>query len=75
MPLTKIGYKTFLGKPLVIWVGIAAMLLLILTVLTAVLNIHMGISAIPFSVHRILGYAVLVFALLHGFLAFSARFP
>lgn len=75
MPMTKIGYRTFFGKPLVIWVGSAAMLMLIAVVLIAVLNIHFGMSAIPFSAHKALGYATLVLALLHGFLALAARFP
>jgi heme A synthase len=76
MPLTYMGLTTlFLGKPIMVWGGILLLFLLVFQVLIAFLNLRMNNSTIPFSVHRALGYVILLLALAHAFLGLAAYFP
>ncbi|VVC72285.1 Uncharacterised protein [uncultured archaeon] len=67
--ILSIGYTiTFLGKPLVIYLGIITYSLVFLQVFIAFSNLKLHKQWIPFSVHRKLGYVVLAMATIHAVL-------
>lgn len=53
-----------LGAPLHLWLGILLFILIIFQIVVA-----KKILKIPFKYHRIAGYAILVLAIIHGFIA------
>ncbi len=76
MPLSYVGFTTvILGLPIIVWLGMLLLSLLLIQVIIAFLNLRMKITAIPFSVHRVLGYIILIIALIHAFLGLAAYLP
>ena len=71
MVFYQIAYYNILGVPLLIYLGITTLTLLILTLIFGYLVLK---RKIKFNVHKIFGALTIVFALIHGFLAFGARF-
>jgi hypothetical protein len=73
MVLNQITYSQILGKPLIMYLGIIAVLLLLFTALIPVLN-KKGVTKFPFSLHPIMARITIAFALFHGLLAVLAYF-
>lgn len=73
MVLNQITYFQILGKPLIMYLGILAVLLLLFTALIPVLN-KKGVTKFPFNMHPIMARITIVFALIHGLLAVLAYF-
>ena len=71
MVLNQITYFQILGKPLIMYLGILAVLLLLFTALIPVLN-KKGVAKFPFNLHPIMARVTIGFALLHGLLAVLA---
>lgn len=53
-----------MGKPLHLWLGLLLFLLIVFQILVA-----KRIVSIPFRWHRIMGYVILLIALIHGSIA------
>jgi hypothetical protein len=67
MGFLAIGYEiTFLGKPLVLYLGMLTIFLLALQVFIAYSTLHLRKRWIPFWVHRKIGYAVLAVAAIYA---------
>ena len=72
MVFAELAYTEFLGQPLVIWGGLATLILLALTSAAGYLN-KRGIHVIPFKYHGPLAALTLVAGLLHGGIALAAN--
>ena len=57
------------GKPIHIWGGMLLAMLIVLQVLTGA-----GVIKLPFRVHRINGFVILLLTLAHGFLGYMVWF-
>lgn len=53
-----------LGQPIHLWIGIMLLLLVVFQILVA-----KKVVPVPFRWHRIVGYVILILAILHGSLA------
>jgi len=73
MVLEQITYFQVLGKPLLMYLGIIAVLLMLFTAAIAVLN-KKGINKIPFKWHPRMARITIAFALIHGLLAVLTYF-
>lgn len=65
-----IALTLFLGKPLVMYGGIATFLLLVFTATVGLLNFK-GISVIPFKWHPCLAVTTIIVATFHAILGLS----
>lgn len=54
------------GQPLHMWLGILLFVLIVIQIAIA-----KRLLPVPFKWHRIIGYTILLLAILHGFLAFG----
>ena len=68
---TEIAYYTILGIPLLVYLGIITLVLLLITATLGFL-VHKG--KIKFAIHPAFAIATIIFALIHGLLAFGSRF-
>ena len=57
------------GQPIHLWLGMILLLCVIFQILVA-----RQILKIPFKWHRIMGYVILLLALIHGFIAMALSF-
>lgn len=57
------------GQPIHLWLGMLLLLCVIFQVLVA-----KQILKVPFKWHRIMGYVILLLALIHGFIAMALSF-
>ncbi|MDD5111258.1 MAG: hypothetical protein PHG85_01785 [Candidatus Altiarchaeota archaeon] len=71
--LESITYYPVLGKPLILYGGIATLLSLLATAAVAMLN-KRGIRTIPFQWHHRIALLTLTLALIHGTLGLLAYF-
>lgn len=55
-----------LGQPLHLWLGILLFLMVVFQILVA-----KRILKVPFKWHRVVGYLILLIAMIHGFIAFG----
>lgn len=65
-----IAYFQILGKPLIMWSGIATLISLLSTATIAILN-KRGINKIPFKWHPIMARTTIVLGILHGLMGLS----
>lgn len=54
------------GQPLHMWLGILLFMLIVFQIAVA-----KKLIPVPFKWHRIMGYVILLLAMLHGFIAFG----
>lgn len=57
------------GLPIHLWLGVILLLLIIFQIMVA-----KRIIPVPFQYHRIMGYVILIIAILHGFIAAGLNF-
>ena len=65
--ILRFAYTTFLGMPMIAWLGIVTYVLLFLTALLQVLKLKKKIK-FSFNAHKTMAYITIVFATVHGLL-------
>ncbi|MFP4461278.1 MAG: hypothetical protein ACOC34_06005 [Thermotogota bacterium] len=65
--ILQFAYMTFLGMPMIAWLGIITYILLFFTILLQVLKIKKKIK-FSFKAHKTMAYITLVLATVHGLL-------
>lgn len=71
--IQEIAFTLILGKPLLMYFGILALLLLLFTATVGALNFK-GISTIPFKWHPRLAMATIIIAIIHAIFGLSIYF-
>jgi len=65
--ILRFAYTTFLGMPMIAWLGIVTYVILFFTALLQVLKIKKKIK-FSFKAHKTMAYITIVFATIHGLL-------
>jgi len=71
--INSLALTLFLGKPLIMYGGIFALLFILFTATVGALN-YKGITVVPFRWHPRLAIITILFALIHAFFGLSIWF-